>query len=555
MGLLVIRPALTDDEASGRPPITSTTSAATESSAPADADESNQAVAPIAGEATDGAHHLHGRAAHYSRQQRTGRRGAHCNRPIGHHRPRHHHRTGDHRPRGDHRAGDHRTGDHRTGDHRTGDHRAARTATEPATTEPATTEPATTEPATTEPATHRTCDHRTCDHRTCDHRTGDAPNLRRTEPATHRTGDHRTGDHRGGFGPADNDRTTVDDIDHDSSRRPRPPPHPRRRRCRRRRPRRPLRRRRCRRRRPRRPLRRRRCRRRRPRRPTTSTTLPPTTTTTLPPTTTSTTLPPTTSTTTSTTLPPTTTTALPPTTTTALPPTTTSTTLPPATTTTTPPATTSTLPDGRPVVATLTFSDDQVTLTGAVPSNDAASHLHALALDYRLTPATVVDNLTVDADLPADAGVRIVEHNSVHFVDDADSITPEHAQQLDRIVGLMGQFPAVEVHVVGNTDQRGEETRNFVVSQRRADAVVNYLVAQGVDPLRLTTQPAGESNPLSTEVERDRGRAQPPDGLRGLRPARLTTADEAVGARFSGFRSGEVERARCRSRGPSRSAS
>ena len=166
----------------------------------------------------------------------------------------------------------------------------------------------------------------------------------------------------------------------------------------------------------------------------------------------------------------------------------------------TPPATTSTLPDGRPVVATLTFSDDQVTLTGAVPSNDAASHLLALALDYRLTPATVVDNLTVDADLPADAGVRIVEHNSVHFVDDADSITPEHAQQLDRIVGLMGQFPAVEVHVVGNTDQRGEETRNFVVSQRRADAVVNYLVAQGVDPLRLTTQPAGESNPLSTEV-------------------------------------------------------
>ena len=36
MGLLVIRPAMTDDEASGRPPITATTSATTESSAPAD---------------------------------------------------------------------------------------------------------------------------------------------------------------------------------------------------------------------------------------------------------------------------------------------------------------------------------------------------------------------------------------------------------------------------------------------------------------------------------------------------------------------------------------
>ena len=37
-------------------------------------------------------------------------------------------------------------------------------------------------------------------------------------------------------------------------------------------------------------------------------------------------------------------------------------------------------------------------------------------------------------------------------------------------------------------------------SQRRAEAVVDYLVAQGIDPQRLTTQPAGESNPLSTEV-------------------------------------------------------
>ena len=39
-----------------------------------------------------------------------------------------------------------------------------------------------------------------------------------------------------------------------------------------------------------------------------------------------------------------------------------------------------------------------------------------------------------------------------------------------------------------------------MVSQRRAEAVVDYLVSQGIDPARLTTQPAGESNPLSTEL-------------------------------------------------------
>ncbi len=146
------------------------------------------------------------------------------------------------------------------------------------------------------------------------------------------------------------------------------------------------------------------------------------------------------------------------------------------------------------------FSDDQIVLSGSVPDEAAAARVLSLALDYRLTPATVVNNLTIDPDVPTDAGVRVVEHNAVHFVDDTDTITPEHAQQLDRIAGLMREFPGSRVHVVGNTDLNGPETRNFVVSQRRAEAVVTYLVAQGVDPQRLSTQPAGESNPLSTEV-------------------------------------------------------
>ena len=51
--------------------------------------------------------------------------------------------------------------------------------------------------------------------------------------------------------------------------------------------------------------------------------------------------------------------------------------------------------------------------------------------------------------------------------------------------------------MVGNTDQQGDETRNFVVSQRRADAVVDYLVAEGDRPARLTTQPAGAIEPAA----------------------------------------------------------
>jgi len=159
-----------------------------------------------------------------------------------------------------------------------------------------------------------------------------------------------------------------------------------------------------------------------------------------------------------------------------------------------------TLPDGRRIAATAVFTDDQITLTGAVPTEAAVDRLVAVAQGFGITPATIVNNLTIDANAPADAGVRIVEHNSVHFIDDTETITPEHARQLDRIVVVMTAFPNLRVHVVGNTDQQGEETRNFVISQRRAEAIVNYLVVHGIDVGRLTTQPAGESNPLSTEL-------------------------------------------------------
>lgn len=145
------------------------------------------------------------------------------------------------------------------------------------------------------------------------------------------------------------------------------------------------------------------------------------------------------------------------------------------------------------------FEADRITLTGVVPSEAAADRVVAFALGYRLSPAPVADNLTIDANAPVSAGVRVVEHDSVNFVDDTDVITPEHARQLDRVVVMMTAMPDATVHVVGNTDQRGGETRNSLVSRRRAEAVVAYLVSRGIDGSRLTTQAAGESNPLSNE--------------------------------------------------------
>ncbi len=143
------------------------------------------------------------------------------------------------------------------------------------------------------------------------------------------------------------------------------------------------------------------------------------------------------------------------------------------------------------------FGNERITLSGAVPTRAAADELVAFAGNFSLTPATVINNLVVDPDAPTAGGIRVVELDSVHFVDDSDVITPDQARQLDRIVMVMNESPTLTLHVVGNTDQDGDPTRNYVISQRRAQAVVEYLVNHGIDRSRLTTEPAGESNPLS----------------------------------------------------------
>ena len=67
--------------------------------------------------------------------------------------------------------------------------------------------------------------------------------------------------------------------------------------------------------------------------------------------------------------------------------------------------------------------------------------MEAFAADYRLTPAPVVNELTIDPAAPPAGGVRLVELNSSNFVDDSDEITPDQAQQLNRVVVAMESFP------------------------------------------------------------------------------------------------------------------
>jgi len=70
--------------------------------------------------------------------------------------------------------------------------------------------------------------------------------------------------------------------------------------------------------------------------------------------------------------------------------------------------------------------------------------------------------------------------------------------ELDRLVALLSDIPALKIELSGHTDNVGSVSFNELLSQRRADAVVNYLVGQGVDKKRLSAKGYGQSKPVDS---------------------------------------------------------
>ena len=70
--------------------------------------------------------------------------------------------------------------------------------------------------------------------------------------------------------------------------------------------------------------------------------------------------------------------------------------------------------------------------------------------------------------------------------------------ELDRLVALLSDIPSLKIELSGHTDNVGSVSFNELLSQRRADAVVNYLVGKGVDKKRLSAKGYGQSKPVDS---------------------------------------------------------
>lgn len=108
---------------------------------------------------------------------------------------------------------------------------------------------------------------------------------------------------------------------------------------------------------------------------------------------------------------------------------------------------------------------------------------------------------------PPPAPKRRIILRGVNFDFDKANIRPDARVILDEAVATLRSEPDIRVAVEGHTDAMGTDAYNQRLSERRADAVADYLAHGGIARSRLTTEGFGESKPLASNVDED-GRAQ-----------------------------------------------
>jgi len=98
--------------------------------------------------------------------------------------------------------------------------------------------------------------------------------------------------------------------------------------------------------------------------------------------------------------------------------------------------------------------------------------------------------------VPIEIG-QVVRLNNVFFDFDKWDLRPESYVELDRVVKLLAENPAIEIEMSAHTDSRGSDDYNYRLSDNRARSVMEYILSKGIAPNRIQSKGYGETKPVA----------------------------------------------------------
>ena len=107
------------------------------------------------------------------------------------------------------------------------------------------------------------------------------------------------------------------------------------------------------------------------------------------------------------------------------------------------------------------------------------------------TALKIENKNTVILEDKSESGI-VLEAPYIYYDFNSSYIRNDVKKYLDHVVNFMTQYPSVILQFRSHTDSRGSESYNQLLSQKRANSVVQYLTQQGISPKRLIAKGYGE---------------------------------------------------------------
>ncbi len=102
--------------------------------------------------------------------------------------------------------------------------------------------------------------------------------------------------------------------------------------------------------------------------------------------------------------------------------------------------------------------------------------------------------------VPGEATIDSNVGNTVYFLTDSALLEPQAQRMLQVQAVWLKEYPHYRITIEGHADERGTREYNLALGERRAQAVMDYFIALGVDPKRLKTISYGKERPVCTEA-------------------------------------------------------
>jgi OOP family OmpA-OmpF porin len=163
---------------------------------------------------------------------------------------------------------------------------------------------------------------------------------------------------------------------------------------------------------------------------------------------------------------------------------------------------------------TLVVTDREVKLSGDALYEGAATDIRAsLGKDFPKTWQYKPEITVKPAAGPVDGTVcqqlfsELLTKGKIRFEPKRATIDPDSAGLLDHLIETALRCPNATIEVAGHTDSDGEDAFNQALSEKRAQAVIDYLVKADLPADRFTAVGYGSTQPVAGN-DTDEGKAQ-----------------------------------------------